>query len=325
MRTGAHTSIAFTYKGCPTTLTITHIHKAPVDVLHTITLHLCGGLEEVEGAGVQGVVNTQREALQVGHVQCRGHGLVENAGGVQGWGAVCTRTHRDWATNRHHPGYHITSPVSAAYRSDSLWCSRCLSTRNAWEGGELHSLAGLLMVLTDSRDVMNMALDCNWGGGGDEHGALQQWNQVDCRWMLGLHVMCIPEHPHALACTNPVEHTNTFSRSLSLAHTRNSKCTHLIRWVHHLLVIEAEAGGLVVGGRHLWRLVREQPRLVPSSCIAVGQLIEHAAVLQLRGQQLTWGVVISTTSAGAGGSRRWGKKPVNVQVKGGWVLRWSGA
>jgi hypothetical protein len=158
-------SIAFTYKGCPTTLTITNIHKAPVDVLHTITLHLCGGLEEVEGAGVQGVVNAQREALQVGHVQCRGHRLVENAGGVQGWGAVCTRTHRDWAAKKLHQGYHTASLVSTAYRSDRVWRWRCLSTRNTWEGGEIHSLAGLLMVLTDSRDVMNMALDCNGGNG----------------------------------------------------------------------------------------------------------------------------------------------------------------
>ena len=30
---------------------------------------------------------------------------------------------------------------------------------------EIHSLAGLLMVLTDSRDMMNMALDCNGGNG----------------------------------------------------------------------------------------------------------------------------------------------------------------
>ena len=139
--------------------------------------------------------------------------------------------------------------------------------------------------------------------------------------------MCIPEHPHALACTNPLELTNTYARSqpLSLAHTRKCKCTYLIRWVHHLLVIEAEAGGLVVGGRHLRRLVREQPRLVPCSCIAVGQLIEHAAVLHLRGQQLAWEVVNRTTRAAAGGSRRWGRRPMNVQVKGGWVRRWGRA
>ena len=71
------------------TPTLANIHKVPVDVLHTVALHVRGGLEEVEQEHVQGVVNAQREAFQVGWVQDRRRGGVESAERVHGHVAVC--------------------------------------------------------------------------------------------------------------------------------------------------------------------------------------------------------------------------------------------
>ncbi len=77
------------------TPTLANIHKVPVDVLHTVALHVRGGLEEVEQEHVQGVVNAQREALQVGWVQGRRRGGVEGAEGVHGHVAVCRLRQHD--------------------------------------------------------------------------------------------------------------------------------------------------------------------------------------------------------------------------------------